>query len=498
MDKESLKKSLELTKRNKIAVICYTVTIIILSAAYLVEAIKHTRSVPYFIVFMLLLWIPGIFILVFNKLKSDSHVTRYLILFGFAIPWGYALFTATSDLVFTYALVIMIALNAYADRDFALRTTFLYNTINVVSIVLKALGPGIAKEDIASVEIQIMLMLLCGTYNVFIAKTNAILNSGKMHQIEQEKNNTAALLNQIITASGEITNGIAEMTEKMKSLDEAMERTCCAMDEVNTGTGESAESVQTQMVMAEEIQNKIEEVSGHTKAITASVKKTREAVLAGDNNMKNLENEVERSKKSSEEAMQELAELESYTQQMQSIIELINNVVDQTDLLALNASIEAARAGETGRGFAVVATEISNLANQTQSATDDIQSLIGNINNKLDDVDKAIKSFVAGSNRQHEVAITTAESLETIKSDTGAIEGNIHGLADAVAGLSEANKTIIETVQNISAILEEVAAHSNETYESSLNNTATVNEVMVIVEHLEQEAESLRQEMDEE
>ncbi|MBO4775989.1 MAG: hypothetical protein J5515_05185, partial [Lachnospiraceae bacterium] len=101
MDKESLKKSLELTKRNKIAVICYTVTIIILSVAYLVETIKHTRSVPYFIVFMLLLWIPGIFILVFNKLKSDSHVTRYLILFGFAIPWGYALLTATSDLVFT-------------------------------------------------------------------------------------------------------------------------------------------------------------------------------------------------------------------------------------------------------------------------------------------------------------------------------------------------------------------------------------------------------------
>jgi len=498
MDRDNLKKSLEMIKRNKLATFCYFITISIISIAYLIEIFKHTKSILYVVVLLVLLWIPGALVLVFNLIKKDSPAIKFLILFGFLVPWGYMLFTADTDLVFTYALVILISLNAYADRNFAMVTTFTYNFVNIISVIVTAVTVGYTKDNVSTAEIQIALLFLCGTFNVFIAKNNAILNSGRMHQIEQEKNNTAALLDQIIHASGEITNGIEDMTEKMKTLDEAMERTCSAMNEVNTGTSESAESVQTQMVMSEEIQNKIEEVTEHTSAITESVRKTKDAILTGYDNMRNLEEEVEKSKNNSEKAVVELSELENYTKQMQTIIELINNVADQTDLLALNASIEAARAGDSGRGFAVVATEISNLANQTQSATDDIHDLIENIDNKLSDVEKAIKSFVEGSVKQHEVAYETSRSFEMIKSDTGAIENNTRGLADAVRGLSDANKTIVETVQNISAILEEVAAHSNETYESSLNNTSTVSDVMGIVEHLQEQATSLNKNIDNE
>ena len=496
MDRDSIKRSMETIRRNKVAVSCYVATIAIISLAYLIEVIKHNRTIPYFLIVVVTLWVPGVLVLVYKKIKADAYYLRYLILFGFAVPWGVLLFTATNNLVFTYALVIMIALNAYADKNFALITTFTFNIINIVAVIISLIKGGFSNEIVVTSEIQVLLMLLCGIYNFFIAKTNSILNSGKMHQIEQEKNNTAALLEQIISASAAITNGIEEMTGKMKILDEAMDRTCTAMEEVSMGTGESAESVQTQMVMSEEIQNKIEEVSNHTKAITQSVQKTMDAVAAGDNNMKNLEIEVEKSKLYSDKAAEELAELENYTKQMQTIIELINIVADQTDLLALNASIEAARAGDSGRGFAVVATEISNLANQTQSATDDIKSLITNINNKLNDVDKAIKSFLEGSAKQHEVAMETAGSLDMIKNDTGNIEENIKGLAVAVAGLSEANRTIVDSVQNISAILEEVSAHSTETYESNRRNTETVSEVMTIVDQLQEQAESLKQEID--
>ena len=496
MDKDSVKRSIEAKRRNKQAIICYCITISIITIAYLIEVIKHNRTILYFVISLLLLWIPGALVLIVYNLKSDTTKVKYFILFGFLIPWGFLLFTATNNLVFTYALVIMIALNAYADRQFAIVTAITYNLVNVFAVIISFITKGITNDALVSAEIQILLMFLCALYNVWIAKTNSILNSGKMHQIEQEKNNVANLLDQIINASAAITEGIEEMTVKMKMLDEAMERTCCSMEEVSTGTGESAESVQTQMVMSEEIQNKIEEVSGHTKSMTESVSKTRDAVLTGSDNMMNLEKEVELSKKYSDSAAEELAELENYTKQMQSIIELINNVADQTDLLALNASIEAARAGDSGRGFAVVASEISNLANQTQSATDDIHNLIANINNKLADVDKAIKAFIEGSERQHTVALETSKSFEAIKKDTGDIEENISGLSVAVAGLADANKTIVETVQNISAILEEVAAHSTETYQSSLNNTSTVNDVMLIVNRLQEQAESLKQEIE--
>ena len=114
------------------------------------------------------------------------------------------------------------------------------------------------------------------------------------------------------------------------------------MTEVNSGTVDSSNAVQNQLYKTEEIQTHI-----------------------GD---------VETSLKSFHET----------TAQMNSITELINNVADQTSLLALNASIEAARAGTSGRGFAVVASEISNLAWQTSEAAKDINKLIGKVTTQLE------------------------------------------------------------------------------------------------------------------
>ncbi len=483
----------ENARRNGVAIGCYLTTIAVITVAYLLEVFKHSRSIGYFMVVLLTLWIPGVLVILLNKANKDDKRVGYVILIGYAIPWAFMLFTASNNLVFTYALVLMIALNAYADKKFALISAVIFNAVNVASIVFTAITVGIAKENMATVEIQILLMLLCALFNVFIAGSGAAINDEKMGQIEEEKNHVSSLLERVMSASGEITNGIDQMTIRMHSLDESMERTCTAMEEVRSGSVESAESIQTQMIMTEEIQNRIEEVSHHATEIVDSVMQTRTAVSAGAENMNNLEREVEASREYSQAAANELQELESYTEQMQTIVELINNVADQTSLLALNASIEAARAGESGRGFAVVASEISNLANQTQGATDNIQTLISNINNKLGDVTKAINTFIEGSARQHDVALETVSSLEAIQSDTSSIEHNADGLTVAVNRLSEANKKIVESIQNISAITEEVSAHSSETYSSSEQNMQNVDQLMQIVDVLQQQAVMLNQ-----
>ena len=483
----------ETARRNSVAIGCYITTASIIALAYLLEVIKHNRTIGYFMVVFLTLALPAAFVVFLNKSNRESLTTRYVILFGFAIPWAIMLFTANNNLVFTYALVLMIALNAYADRKFALITTIVYNLINVASVIAKAATTGLTTEDVVTAEIQILLLFLCGIFNVLIAKAGVAINDDKMAMIEQEKNHVSSLLENTMEISSQIRDGIGNVTDKMQTLDAAMESTSSAMEEVKAGSGETADSIQVQMVMTEEIQNRIEEVSHHATAIVNSVTKTRNAVSAGADSMNNLAKEVEASRENSQSAANKLEELEGYTEQMQTIVELINNVADQTSLLALNASIEAARAGEAGRGFAVVATEISNLANQTQGATDDIQTLISNINHKLTDVAEAIKTFIEGAARQHDVALETVESLGTIQSDTSSIEHDAEGLETAVISLNEANEKIVESIQSISAISEEVSAHSNETFESSRQNMQTVEEVKQIVEYLLQQAESLNQ-----
>lgn len=94
---------------------------------------------------------------------------------------------------------------------------------------------------------------------------------------------------------------------------------------------------------------------------------------------------------SNEEVIAKVDELKKSIEQMQSIVGIIQDVASKTSLLALNASIEAARAGEAGRGFAVVATNISELANQTQTATKDINDLINKVTKDMNEVAKTIQ-----------------------------------------------------------------------------------------------------------
>lgn len=482
----------EVIRRNRAAVTCYIITISVITGAYFIEAVKGNRTFPYFFTVLASLWIPGTIVLFMHLTRKFTDVIKYIILFGFSIPWCFMLFTANNNLVFTYALVIMIALNAYANRRFAVVTAITYNVFNIGSVIFFAFVNGMTNEDIVTAEIQLFLLFLCGIFNIFVASMGSGINQEKLDDIEEEKNHTAVLLDKVLSASYELSAGIDQLNQKMKQLSQAMDRTCYSMEEVSTGTSVTSDSIQTQMMMTGEIQNKLDDVNMHAKAISDSVSETGKAIALGSVNMDNLEKEVAESDKYSSDAARELQELENSTKQMQSIIELINNVADQTALLALNASIEAARAGDAGRGFSVVASEISNLANQTQNATGDINELISGIDQKLLDVDKAIRAFIEGSRRQHDATMETVKSLDIIKTDSKDIESRTGGLAESVSSLADANKSIIDAVENISAIMEEVSAHSKETYESSIRNRTTVEEMMEIVEHLNELAVSMK------
>ncbi len=491
MPKNKTKMS-ESIRRNRAAIACYVITISVISGAYLIEAIKGNRTFTYFFTVLASLWIPGAVVLFLHTTRRCIDVIKYLILFGFALPWAFMLFTANNNLVFTYALVIMIALNAYANRRFAVVTAITYNVFNIGSVIFFAFLNGMTNEDIVTAEIQLFLLFLCGIFNIFVAIMSGGINKEKLDDIKDEKNHTAVLLDKVLSVSSELTVGIEQMNQKMKQLSQAMDRTCYSMEEVSTGTSVTSDSIQTQMIMTGEIQNRLDDVNTHARAISDSVSETGKAIALGSVNMNNLEKEVAASDKYSSDAAKELQELENSTKQMQSIIELINNVADQTALLALNASIEAARAGDAGRGFSVVASEISNLANQTQNATGDINELISSIDQKLLDVDKAIKAFIEGSRRQHDATMETVKSLDIIKTDSKDIEERTGGLSESVSSLADANKSIVDAVENISAIIEEVSAHSKETYESSIRNRTTVEEMMEIIEHLNELAVSMK------
>jgi methyl-accepting chemotaxis protein len=221
---------------------------------------------------------------------------------------------------------------------------------------------------------------------------------------------------------------------------------------------------------AEEMTQTVSGIAMNATEMSTAADHTAELAIKGKNVVNKTTNEVQAIADTVLETSKVVANLGEKSQQIGEIANVIRDIADQTNLLALNAAIEAARAGEHGRGFAVVADEVRKLAERTQSATSEIDQMIRGIQKE---VNIAVEKMDAGVHKVDEGVELSKEAIDAL--DKIVVE---------VSNLQNKIMQVASSVEQMSKVSDQVAVDIN-TLATSLNNSnLSADEVMNAADNL--------------
>jgi methyl-accepting chemotaxis protein len=156
-------------------------------------------------------------------------------------------------------------------------------------------------------------------------------------------------------------------------------------------------------------------------------------------------------------------DLGEQSQEISNVVQVIKEVADQTNLLALNAAIEAARAGEQGRGFAVVADEVRKLAERTAKSTGDISDIVSKIQvsatGAVEEMDKVVKRVESGQ----ALAEEAGRQITSIEEGANQVSSAVMEISNALREQTDASQEIAKHVESIAQMTEENNAAAGET-----------------------------------
>lgn len=300
-------------------------------------------------------------------------------------------------------------------------------------------------------------------------------------QVIHATNGMIETTRELLTNINHVSETVAvQGQDLMRSADEVKsgsEQIAVTMEELATGSESQANNAGDLSSIMNSFVTKVDETNDNGEQIKQSSVQVLGMTTRGSELMEDSSEQMTMINDIVHKAVQNVEGLDIHAQEISELVSVIQDIAEQTNLLALNAAIEAARAGEHGKGFAVVADEVRKLAEQSSVSVANITDIVNRIQSESSHVSTSLQEGYEDVERGTSQIISSGETFHQINEAVTSMADRIESVSGNLADIATNSRNMSTVVEEIAAVSEESAAGIEETSASSEQASGAMDEV---------------------